>query len=86
MTLNRSQTDFFLSGCFFQNETGDVSDLWKFLHDATAIITDTDYSGLQALWDTWESNYNSGSLYGTHPDSTTYKITDISKLPHRPNR
>ena len=48
MILNREQTDLFFAGCHFQNETGDVSDLWKVLYGASW-VSNAEYDALLTL-------------------------------------
>ena len=84
-TLNRQNTDFFFAACQFVNETGDVSDLMYLLHGASW-VSNNEWSAIQTMWDAWEAEYEIGELYGTTPVSNTFLISDITKLPKRPNR
>lgn len=85
MQLNRKNTDEFLAGCTFRNETGQVSDFFYWAY-TTAAIEDDAYDAMCDKWDIWEVEFLSGNLTGTNPDGTERLFTDVTKIPQRPRR
>ncbi len=85
MQLTRRQTDEFLAGCTFRNETGDVSDFFFWAHTAQTIEDDA-YEEMCDRWDIWEIEFLSNNLTGTNPDGTQRSLADVTKIPKRPKR
>ncbi len=85
MQLNRKQTDEFLIGCTWRNETGDVSDFFYWAHTTTA-IDDFAYEAICDRWDDWEAEFDADTLTGTNPDGSLRLLADVTQIPKRPKR
>lgn len=80
MTLNKVKTDTLKS--YLHQSNDEVAHMMF----GTPYISDTDYAAMRSEFQSWETAYNAGNLYGTNQDNTTFQFTGIDQFPVPPQR
>lgn len=75
MTLNKGQTALLLS--LLHQQDDEVS---RFLF-AAPFISNEDYDEIESDVDTWIAASNTGNLYGTNEDNSTFQFDGIGSDP-----